>query len=92
MCLVKVPDVVAGDGGKAVAVKNSTGKLQVFDGGNKWMKQNWLDKFASSHSVEEDIDMPDLSNIDFDKEIGVSIYGNKIKSVRDYVGYRLWNR
>lgn len=92
LCLVKVPDVVAGDGGKAVAVKNSTGKLQVFDGGNKWMKQNWLDKFASSHSIEEDIDMPDLSNIDFDKQIGVSIYGNKIKSVRDYVGYRLWNR
>ncbi len=92
LCLVKVPDVIAGDGGKAVAVRNSTGKLQVFEGGNKWMKQNWLDKFASSHSIEEDIDMPDLSNIDFDKQIGVSIYGNKIKSVRDYVGYRLWNR
>lgn len=92
LCLVKVPDVIAGDGGKAVAVRNSAGKLQVFDGGNKWMKQNWLDKFASSHSVDEDIDMPDLSNIDFDKQIGVSIYGNKIKSVRDYVGYRFWNR
>jgi len=92
LCFVKVPDVVAGDGGKAVAVKNSSGKLQVFEGGNKWMKQNWMEKFASSNVDKEDIAEPDLSDIDFGKEIGVSIYGNKIKSVRDYIGYRPWNR
>ena len=89
---VKTPDVIAGDEGKAIAVRNSQGKLQLLPGGNKWMKQNWQKKFKSSGDfAQENITVPDLSKIDFNQDIGISIYGNKILTVRDYIGHRPWN-
>ena len=93
LMFVRVPDIIAGDGGKAMARRNEWGKIQVFSGGNKWMKQNWLEKFASANAPQQDnLQAPDLKNIDFDEVIGVSIYGDEVYTVRDYIGRRPWNR
>ena len=90
---VKVPDIIAGDGGKAVAVRDESGKLRLLPGGNRWMKMNWAEKFASPYfSKSEDMTRPDLSHIDFDEAVGVSIYGDKILTVRDFIGRRPWNK
>lgn len=90
---VEVPDTIAAENGTTVAVKNSHGKLQAFSGGNAWLKEIWITKFASSHAPTDDnLSMPDLKHINFDEQIGVSIYGKKIKSVREYIGFRPWNK
>ena len=90
---VRVPDIIAGDGGKAVAVRDNRGKLQFLSGGNKWMKQNWAEKFASvSVQKQENTSRPNLSHINFDDAIGISIYGDKIYTVRNYIGRRPWNK
>lgn len=90
---VKVPDIIAADGGRAVAVKGADGKLHALSGGNRWMKQNWLEKFASSQQKEnENLPRPELPETDFDKDIGIAVYGTQIETVRDYIGRRPWNK
>lgn len=90
---VQVPDIIAADGGRAVAVKGADGKLHALSGGNRWMKQNWLEKFASSQQKEnENLPRPELPETDFDKDIGIAVYGTQIETVRDYIGRRPWNK
>ena len=90
---VQVPDIIAADGGRAVAVKGTDGKLHALPGGNKWMKQNWLEKFASSQRTEdENPPRPELPETDFDKDIGIAVYGTQIETVRDYIGLCPWNK
>lgn len=90
---VQVPDIIAADGGRAVAVKGADGKLHALSGGNRWMKQNWLEKFASSRQKkDENLPRPELPETDFDKDIGIAVYGTQIETVRDYIGRRPWNK
>ena len=90
---VQVPDIIAADGGRAVAVKGTDGKLHALPGGNRWMKQNWLEKFASSQQKEdENPPRPELPETDFDRDIGIAVYGMQIETVRDYIGRRPWNK
>lgn len=90
---VKMPDVIVADGGHTMAVKNEEGKLVLASGGNRWMKQNWADKYGAVYG--EDVDkrkIADFSNIDFSKDIGANFYGNKVVTIRDYIGNRPWNK
>lgn len=90
---VQVPDLMVANDGKTIAVKNENGKLQTFKGGNKWIKQNWLSKYASSNIEEiEDKTKIKIPDVDFEQVQGFAVYGNKIKTVRDYIGYRPWNK
>lgn len=90
---VQVPDLMVANDGKTIAVKNENGKLQTFKGGNKWIKQNWLSKYASSNIEEiEDKTKIKIPDVDFEQAQGFAVYGNKIKTVRDYIGYRPWNK
>ena len=90
---VQVPDLMVASDGKTIAVKNENGKLQAFKGGNKWIKQNWLSKYASSNIKEtDDKDKIKIPNVDYVQTQGFAVYGNKIKTVRDYIGHRPWNK
>lgn len=90
---VKVPDLIAADNGEAAAVKGEDGKLHALAGGNRWMKQNWLEKYASSDTAEaEETERPSLSDVDFARDIGIAVWGDEVKTVRDYIGNRSWNK
>ncbi|MBP5399890.1 MAG: ComEC/Rec2 family competence protein [Alphaproteobacteria bacterium] len=90
---IKTPDIIAADNGMTIAVKDNNGKLQLLSGGNHWMKQNWADKYNAVFSENDIFDKDfDLSSIDFSKAIGISLYNNKILTVRDYIGRRPWNK
>jgi len=90
---VKVPDLIAADNGETVAVKGTDGKLHALSGGNKWMKQNWLAKYASSDAAEaEETARPPLPDVDFARDVGIAVWGGKVKTVRDYIGSRPWNK
>ena len=88
---VKLPDVMVADNGKTVAIKNEKGNLVLLAGGNRWMKQNWADKYGAVYSdeVAKEVDLP---NISFDNDIGASVYGNKVVTIREYIGNRPWNK
>ena len=90
---VKMPDLIIADNGNTIAAKNDKGKLELLAGGNKWMKQNWADKYGATFSDKESFDKNfNLSSIDFSKAIGISVYGDKILTIRDYIGARPWNK
>lgn len=90
---VKVPDIIAADNGETVAVKGEDGKLHVLSGGNRWMKRNWLEKYASSDAAEaEETERPSLPDVDFVRDIGIAVWGDEVKTVRDYIGNRSWNK
>lgn len=90
---VRVPDLIAADNGETVAVKGADGKLHALSGGNKWMKQNWLAKYASSDAAEaEETERPPLPDVDFARDVGIAVWDGKVKTVRDYIGSRPWNK
>ncbi len=93
LLFVQTPDIIAADNGKTIAIKDKNGKLRLLSGGNRWMKQNWADKYNAYFNDNDIFNKNfDLSNIDFDKNIGISVYGDKILTIRDYIGNRPWNK
>ncbi|MBR1648268.1 MAG: ComEC/Rec2 family competence protein [Alphaproteobacteria bacterium] len=91
--MVEVPDMVVGDKGNTIALKNKYGCLQTLSGGNRWMKENWRQKFVCKNGKEDkSLERPKLADIDWEEAIGYSVYGNNIKTIRDYIGFRPWNK
>ena len=93
LLLVKTPDIIVADHGRTIGIKDENGKLNLLPGGNHWMKQNWADKYNAYFSERDNFDKKfNLSSIDFDNDIGISIYGNKVLTIRKYIGTRPWNK
>lgn len=93
LLFVQTPDIIAADHGRTIAIKDENGKLKLLSGGNRWMKQNWADKYNAYFSDSDKFDKNfDISSIDYDNDIGISVYGDKVLTIRDYIGIRPWNK
>ena len=106
---VRVPDIMISADTKAVAFKNSEGRLElVASRGARFVKSVWQSKYPFAETRTSLKDHPELSinehkitlsgkTYDLDQTLGISFYKNadgsfSAETVRDTIGYRLWNK
>ncbi len=106
---VRVPDIMISADTKAVAFKNSEGRLElVASRGARFVKSVWQSKYPFTETRTSLKDHPELSinehkitlsgkTYDLDQTLGISFYKNadgsfSAETVRDTIGYRLWNK
>ena len=105
---VNVPDILISPQAKVVAFKNSSGKLEIVSSrGGRFVKDIWQNKYPISErktvlKEHSDIKINDDKIIfqgrplNIDEDIGYSIYNTAtkpiIKTIRQDIGYRLWNK
>ncbi len=105
---VDVPDILISPQAKVIAFKNHSGKLELVSSrGGRFVKDIWQNKYPVSERKTVLKEHPELKisdskiifqghSLNIDEDIGYSIYNTAtkpiIKTIRQDIGYRLWNK